>query len=94
MHNDLDEALAKLQQILANNFSLDGKRVEKTQLQHSLVRFVLESLGNVDNGQLKNAVTEVEGVLSSFIDTVENSRATSAQPLNFETDSLSRCRYV
>lgn len=25
MHSDLDEALAKLQQILANNFSLDGK---------------------------------------------------------------------
>lgn len=25
MHNDLDEALAKLQQILANNFTLDGK---------------------------------------------------------------------
>lgn len=24
MHNDLDEALAKLQQILANNFTLDG----------------------------------------------------------------------
>lgn len=54
------------------------------------VIFVLESLGTVDNGQLKNAVTEVEGVLSSFIDTVENSRATSVQP----TDSLSRCRYV
>lgn len=53
--------------------------------------FFLESLGTVDNGQLKNAVTEVEGVLSTFIDTVENSRATSTQP---ETDSLSRCRYV
>lgn len=55
---------------------------------------ILESLGTVDNGQLKNAVTEVEGVLSTFIDTVENSRATSTQPANFETDSLSRCRYV
>jgi len=25
MHNDLDEALAKLQQILANNVTLDGR---------------------------------------------------------------------
>lgn len=25
VHNDLDEVLAKLQQILANNFTLDGK---------------------------------------------------------------------
>lgn len=25
LHNDLDDALAKLQQILANNFTLDGK---------------------------------------------------------------------
>lgn len=54
----------------------------------------LESLGSVDNGQLKNAVTEVEGVLNTFIDNVECSRATSTQPTNFETDSLSRCRYV
>ncbi|XP_065167889.1 dystrophin-related protein 2-like isoform X2 [Atheta coriaria] len=50
---DLDDALAKLQQILANNFSLD------------------ESLGSMDNGQLKTAVNEVEGVLSSIIDTAE-----------------------
>ncbi|KAF5275373.1 hypothetical protein FQA39_LY06830 [Lamprigera yunnana] len=53
MHSDLDEVLAKLQQILANNFMLD------------------ESLGGSDNGQLKNAVTEVEGMLTSLIDGVE-----------------------
>ncbi|XP_017776490.1 PREDICTED: dystrophin-like [Nicrophorus vespilloides] len=53
VQTDLDDALIKLQQILANNFSLD------------------ESLGNVDNFQLKNAVTEVEGMLSSIIDNVE-----------------------
>ncbi|KRT83448.1 hypothetical protein AMK59_4623 [Oryctes borbonicus] len=64
MHNDLDDALAKLQQILANNFTLD------------------ESLGSLDNGQLKNAVTEVEGMLTSLIDNVESSRASSAQPLS------------
>lgn len=98
MHSDLDEALAKLQQILANNFSLDGETI--AFLFFSLTGccnaffLVLESLGTVDNGQLKSAVTEVEGVLSTFIDTVENSRATSTQPANFETDSLSRCRYV
>ncbi|KAG5872462.1 hypothetical protein JTB14_024043 [Gonioctena quinquepunctata] len=59
LHNDLDEALAKLQQILANNFSLD------------------ESLGHIDNTNLKYAVSEVEGMLTSFIDTVEHSRANS-----------------
>lgn len=52
---DLDEALAKLQQILANNLVLD------------------ESLGSVDNGQLKCAVTEVEGMLTTIIDNVESS---------------------
>lgn len=26
MHTDLDKALVKLEQILANNFSLDGKQ--------------------------------------------------------------------
>ncbi|XP_031354273.1 dystrophin-like [Photinus pyralis] len=59
MHNDLDEVLAKLQQILANNFMLD------------------EALGGSDNGQLKNAVTEVEGMLTSLIDGVELSRSHS-----------------
>ncbi|XP_022911861.2 dystrophin-like [Onthophagus taurus] len=62
MHNDLDEALAKLQQILANNFTLD------------------ESLGSIDNGELKNAVTEVEGMLTSLIDNVESTRCNSVQP--------------
>jgi hypothetical protein len=61
LHNDLDDALAKLQQILANNFTLD------------------ESLGNVDNNHLKHAVSEVEGMLTSFIDNVESSRASSVQ---------------
>lgn len=60
MHNDLDEVLAKLQQILANNFMLD------------------ESLGCADNGQLKHAVTEVEGMLTSLIDGVEINKAHSA----------------
>lgn len=60
MHTDLDKALVKLEQILANNFTLD------------------ESLVNYDNGQLKYAVSEVEGMLTSFIDTVETSRASSA----------------
>ncbi|CAH2014137.1 unnamed protein product [Acanthoscelides obtectus] len=55
--NDLDEALVKLQQILANNFSLD------------------ESLGPVDNTNLKYAVSEVEGMLTSIIDNVESSRS-------------------
>ncbi|XP_044745432.1 dystrophin-related protein 2-like [Coccinella septempunctata] len=59
MHTDLDKALVKLEQILANNFTLD------------------ESLVNYDNGQLKYAVSEVEGMLTSFIDTVETSRASS-----------------
>ncbi|XP_056629999.1 dystrophin-related protein 2-like isoform X1 [Diorhabda sublineata] len=59
LHNNLDEALAKLQQILANNFCLD------------------ESLGHIDNTNLKYAMSEVEGMLTSFIDTVENSRASS-----------------
>jgi len=59
MHSDLDEVLAKLQQILANNFMLD------------------ESLGNTDNGQLKSAVTEVEGMLTSLIDGVESTKANS-----------------
>ncbi|KAK9727922.1 WW domain [Popillia japonica] len=75
MHSDLDDALAKLQQILANNFTLD------------------ESLGSLDNGQLKNAVTEVEGMLTSLIDNVEGSRASSTQPLSNqkrETDLYDR----
>ncbi|KAF5304902.1 hypothetical protein FQR65_LT00786 [Abscondita terminalis] len=59
MHSDLDDVLAKLQQILANNFMLD------------------ESLGSADNGQLKNAVTEVEGMLTSLIDGVEINRSQS-----------------
>lgn len=58
-HNDLDEALAKLQQILANNFSLD------------------ESLCHIDNVNLKHAVSEVEGMLTSIIDSVEHSRGSS-----------------
>ncbi|KAJ3649917.1 hypothetical protein Zmor_021633 [Zophobas morio] len=62
LHNDLDDALAKLQQILANNFTLD------------------ESLGTIDNDHLKHAVSEVEGMLTSFIDNVESSRASSVQP--------------
>lgn len=57
--NDLDEALAKLQQILANNFSLD------------------DSLCHIDNANLKHAVCEVEGMLTSIIDSVESSRAGS-----------------
>lgn len=57
VHSDLDEVLAKLQQILANNFMLD------------------ESLGGNDNDQLKSAVNEVEGMLSSLIDGVENNTA-------------------
>ncbi|XP_028131995.2 dystrophin-like [Diabrotica virgifera virgifera] len=61
LHSDLDEALAKLQQILANNFCLD------------------ESLGHIDNTNLKYAMSEVEGMLTSFIDTVENSRASSVR---------------
>ncbi|KYB26277.1 Dystrophin-1-like Protein [Tribolium castaneum] len=61
LHNDLDDALAKLQQILANNFTLD------------------ESLGAIDNNHLKHAVSEVEGMLTSFIDNVESSRASSVQ---------------
>ncbi|XP_066245861.1 dystrophin-like [Euwallacea similis] len=60
LHNDLDEALAKLQQILANNFSLE------------------DSLSHLDNSNLKFAVTEVEGMLTSIIDNVESSRCNSA----------------
>lgn len=60
-HNDLDEALAKLQQILANNFSLD------------------ESLCHIDNANLKHAVSEVEGMLTSIIDSVEHSRGSSVR---------------
>lgn len=60
-HNDLDEALAKLQQILANNFSLD------------------ESLCHIDNVNLKHAVSEVEGMLTSIIDSVEHSRGSSVR---------------
>ncbi|XP_030766334.1 dystrophin-like [Sitophilus oryzae] len=62
LHNDLDEALAKLQQILANNFSLE------------------DSLNPMDNCNLKYAVTEVEGMLTSIIDNVESSRSSSALP--------------
>nr|CAH7756584.1 unnamed protein product [Callosobruchus chinensis] len=51
-HNDLDEALVKLQQILANNFSLD-------------------------ESNLQYAVSEVEGMLTSIIDSVETSRGGS-----------------
>lgn len=40
----------------------------------------IESLGSIDNCQLKTAVNEVEGMLTSLIDTVENSRASSTQP--------------
>ncbi|KAF2897378.1 hypothetical protein ILUMI_08792 [Ignelater luminosus] len=69
MHNDLDEVLAKLQQILANNFMLD------------------EALGGCDNGQLKSAVTEVEGMLTSLIDGVEHSRSNSVSQ---ETTSCDR----
>lgn len=46
----------------------------------------LESLGSFDNGQLKSAVTEVEGMLTSLIDTVENSRACSTQPFSLPLD--------
>nr|CAI5848460.1 unnamed protein product [Callosobruchus analis] len=60
-HNELDEALVKLQQILANNFSLD------------------ESLGHVDNTNLQYAVSEVEGMLTSIIDSVETSRGGSVR---------------
>ncbi|CAG9854527.1 unnamed protein product [Phyllotreta striolata] len=66
-HNDLDEALAQLQQILANNVSLD------------------DSLTSIDNSQLKSAMTEVEGMLTSFIDTVENSRPGSFRSKRTET---------
>ncbi|CAG9765908.1 unnamed protein product [Ceutorhynchus assimilis] len=59
LQNDLDEALARLQQILANNFSL-------------------EDSFNMDNFNLKYAVTEVEGMLTSIIDNVESSRCSSA----------------
>lgn len=62
LHNDLDEALARLQQILANNFSLE------------------DSLNPMDNTNLKYAVTEVEGMLTSIIDNVETSRSSSALP--------------
>ncbi|XP_060518294.1 dystrophin-like isoform X2 [Cylas formicarius] len=68
LHNDLDEALAKLQQILANNFSME------------------ESLGPMDNTNLKCAVTEVEGMLTSIIDNVELSRSGSAQPVRRKFD--------
>ncbi|KAL1512645.1 hypothetical protein ABEB36_002204 [Hypothenemus hampei] len=60
LHNDLDAALVQLQQILANNFSLE------------------DSLYNLDNTNLKTAVTEVEGMLTSIIDNVESSRCNSA----------------
>ncbi|XP_018566008.1 dystrophin-related protein 2-like [Anoplophora glabripennis] len=71
LHNDLDDALAKLQQILANNFSLD------------------ESLGHIDNTNLKYAVSEVEGMLTSFIDSVETSRGSSVRShrLKFDKES-------
>lgn len=77
LHNDLDDALAKLQQILANNFSLD------------------ESLGHIDNTNLKYAVSEVEGMLTSFIDGVETSRGSSVRShrLKFdkETEIIEKC---
>ncbi|GLV40563.1 Dystrophin [Carabus blaptoides fortunei] len=60
MQHDLDAVLDKLQQILANNFSLD------------------DSLSSADNDQLQEAVSEMEGMLTSLIDGVETSRATSA----------------
>jgi len=57
-----------------------------------------ESLGHIDNGQLKNAVTEVEDMLTSLIDTVENSRASSVQTvthcLKESGQSSSRHKYV
>lgn len=59
MQHDLDAVLDKLQQILANNFSLD------------------DSISTTDNDQLQEAVTEMEGMLTSLIDGVETSRATS-----------------
>ncbi|RZC39097.1 dystrophin, isoform E-like [Asbolus verrucosus] len=77
LHNDLDDALAKLQQILANNFTLDGNA---DRILNSKI-VVAESLGSIDNSHLKHAVSEVEGMLTSFIDNVESSRASSVQPL-------------
>ncbi|KAJ8973910.1 hypothetical protein NQ317_000454 [Molorchus minor] len=78
LHNDLDDALAKLQQILANNFSLD------------------RSLGPIDNGNLKYAVSEVEGMLTSIIDNVESSRGSSVRShrlkYNVETELLEKCK--
>ncbi|KAJ8936628.1 hypothetical protein NQ314_012244 [Rhamnusium bicolor] len=77
LHNDLDDALAKLQQILANNFSLD------------------ESLGHIDNSNLKYAVSEVEGMLTSFIDSVETSRGSSVRSHRLkldETDLVEKCK--
>lgn len=64
LHNDLDEALARLQQILANNFSLE------------------DSMNHLDNTNLKFAVNEVEGMLTSIIDNVESSRCNSALASN------------
>ncbi|KAJ8963450.1 hypothetical protein NQ318_018932 [Aromia moschata] len=69
LHSDLDDALAKLQQILANNFSLD------------------ESLGHIDNSNLKFAVSEVEGMLTSFIDGVESSRGSSVRSRRMKYDN-------
>lgn len=38
---------------------------------------IVESLGSFDNGQLKSAVTEVEGMLTSLIDNVESGKSSS-----------------
>lgn len=82
-HNDLDEALAKLQQILANNFILDGDFCYYyfLLLKKNSLFVVLESLGNIDNGQLKCAVTEVEGMLTSLIDNVEIGKVQNGKEL-------------
>lgn len=60
---------------------------------YNISYLLIESLGSLDNGQLKNAVTEVEGMLTSLIDNVEGSRASSTQPLSNqkrETDLYDR----
>lgn len=60
--------------------------------------FISESLGTVDNSQLKSAVNEVEGMLTSLIDSVENSRASSAQSIRRSPKDSSvvmgSCKYV
>lgn len=73
------------------------EQIDHRNKHTQLISPFVESLENIDNGQLKDAVSEVEGMLTSFIDTVESSRSSSAQltfPVLKEANLSNNYKYV